>query len=434
MLDTRKFLLFCPDISGHRHLYCKRLIDYLRSRNVAVVVASAGRASSISPWGTIRYASFDGDSSAVFGNHGNVEFIDLKEAQGVAGSLRQLKEVALANGCSDVVHVDADTFRFPLAFSRHLKGDVKHHLILICTEFIDWKRKVGFVRECWRALKALSKGHARGLFLANREYGVEKLPRVSEFLIKRIGKRSAIESVTTTDERLSGLLGGKAHFIPELGTSHWECSDEAAAMDSLSSQVLSEVNAFCSAHAEKRVVCLLGDLESRKGYDLILQLCAAEKDTICVRVGRTKPTYRTTWESIEAKELLIREARIYEFDSYVASWDLFRELMQLQDVVMLPYREFYRTSGVFIDALVAGKPVIVPEEGLMGWRTARYSLGAVFQGGSVEGLRGALNDCTENLDLYSSNAKEYAQKLEKKNFYQLLDTPFQLNNYSTFQR
>lgn len=427
MENSRKFLLFCPDISGHRHLYSRRLIDYLCDRGYDVVVATAGRTVSISGLGRMLYESFAVDWGTSLEENLKVEFVDLKERAGVVGSFKQLGQVAGEYACTDVIHVDADCFRWPLAFSKYIDTKVQHHVLLICTEFIDWKRKVSFIRESWRALKVLTKGHARGLFLANREYGVQRLPRISEYLIKRICNRSSAINVITTDERLSNPSGDELHYIPELGTSHWECSSEEQAMDPMSARILGEVKQFCSEHADKRVICMLGDLESRKGYDLILQLCASEKDTVCVRVGRTKPTYRTTWESIDAKECLIQERRIYEFDSYVPSWDLFKSLMSLQRVVILPYREFYRTSGVFIDALVSGKPVIVPETGLMGWRTREYSLGAVFKGDSLVSLREALQTCTDSLDDYSANAHQYAQKLEKGNFYERLDDVFRLH-------
>jgi len=55
--------------------------------------------------------------------------------------------------------------------------------------------------------------------------------------------------------------------------------------------------------------------------------------------------------------------------------------------VVLPYRHHDGSSGIMLQAAAAGRPVLVPDRGLMAWRTRRFGLGETFADGDLAGMR-----------------------------------------------
>ncbi|MEM7673605.1 MAG: hypothetical protein AAF212_09715, partial [Verrucomicrobiota bacterium] len=118
-----------------------------------------------------------------FKSRDDVEFVDLKEFPENAGSLRQLRELVAVSKATDVIHVDADSNRFFLAFSPFLLSNARHHLVIIFTEFIDWRSIVSPIEELFYCIKIVFSGSLRKLFLRDRAFSAEKLPRMTRFVI-----------------------------------------------------------------------------------------------------------------------------------------------------------------------------------------------------------------------------------------------------------
>jgi glycosyltransferase involved in cell wall biosynthesis len=74
------------------------------------------------------------------------------------------------------------------------------------------------------------------------------------------------------------------------------------------------------------------------------------------------------------------------------------------DIIILPYlRERYpfRTSGVFIDALIHEKVVVVPEGTWMEEMIIRHGSGATFRSGDAKSLIEAIESVIENYALHA---------------------------------
>lgn len=77
------------------------------------------------------------------------------------------------------------------------------------------------------------------------------------------------------------------------------------------------------------------------------------------------------------------------------------------DIIVLPYRkESYpcRTSGVFIDALIHNKVVVVPDETWMAEMITMHGSGSKFRSGNLTSLIEAVDSVITNYDSYSSVA------------------------------
>ncbi|HEY5169427.1 MAG TPA: glycosyltransferase, partial [Thermoleophilia bacterium] len=63
--------------------------------------------------------------------------------------------------------------------------------------------------------------------------------------------------------------------------------------------------------------------------------------------------------------------------------------------VVLPYRGHDGSSGVMLQALAAGRPVLVPDRGLMAYRVRGFGLGATYSDGDEADLRRRFRELEE---------------------------------------
>jgi glycosyltransferase involved in cell wall biosynthesis len=63
--------------------------------------------------------------------------------------------------------------------------------------------------------------------------------------------------------------------------------------------------------------------------------------------------------------------------------------------VVLPYRAHDGSSGVMLQALAAGRPVLVPDRGLMAYRVRGFGLGSVYRDGDHDDLRRQFRELQE---------------------------------------
>jgi hypothetical protein len=75
--------------------------------------------------------------------------------------------------------------------------------------------------------------------------------------------------------------------------------------------------------------------------------------------------------------------------------------------IILPYRDFWGSSGVMLQALGYGIPVLVPEEGIMGYRVKKYKLGLTYsnENGSLSSQLKKFKE--SSADFFKSSIAEY---------------------------
>jgi glycosyltransferase involved in cell wall biosynthesis len=96
--------------------------------------------------------------------------------------------------------------------------------------------------------------------------------------------------------------------------------------------------------------------------------------------------------------------------------EAYLRLLREADVLLLPYRaETYkeRTSGVFCEALSAGKPVIVPESSLMGLQVSRERTGWLVRDSHPESLAGVIRSALPELHSVAGRSMELMQRYGK---------------------
>ena len=126
------------------------------------------------------------------------------------------------------------------------------------------------------------------------------------------------------------------------------------------------------------VFVYIGTNQARRGYDSLLRLAVAEEDAFCIaaagsKVRRIGSTSTRFVANLRARGALLEMDGYYRCDATV---DLF---LNRAEVVVLPHRDHLGSSGVMLQALAAGRPVLVPDRGLMAHRVRTHSLGRTYR-------------------------------------------------------
>jgi len=170
-----------------------------------------------------------------------------------------------------------------------------------------------------------------------------------------------------------------------------------------------------------------GNLRIEKGFDMAVNCAnALSKQKVNVFI-------RSTLINISNKEVTALVAKINKKVNIiegVLSEEEYLELMQLSQIIVLPYRvsEFKtRTSGLMADAIYLKKPVVAAKGTLMGDIIEEYGNGEVFTDGDSSSMQKAIQKIIENLGRYvESSAKCKLMWEEKNNVSILINDIFKL--------
>jgi hypothetical protein len=192
-----------------------------------------------------------------------------------------------------------------------------------------------------------------------------------------------LDAALCLDEVFVGSHGRPYEWLPDIYASFAEEDWRVTEAERL---WLARLREFCGRRHESQVLVYYGTAQVRRGYPLLLRL-AVDLEAGFVHCGARPSVDDPQGEVAGFRERLAERGALFETDAYLPSFGVAREFMSAASCAILPYRRHYVSSGVMLQALQAGRPVLVPERGLMGWRTQQFGLGRTFAEGSYEGLR-----------------------------------------------
>lgn len=92
---------------------------------------------------------------------------------------------------------------------------------------------------------------------------------------------------------------------------------------------------------------------------------------------------------VHGLEQLVSRGRARVINRYVSNEEE-KQLFAAGDVVLLPYRRHFGSSGILVRAIGAGLPVIVSDEELIGRLVRERDLGILFRSGDARALQQAI--------------------------------------------
>lgn len=120
-------------------------------------------------------------------------------------------------------------------------------------------------------------------------------------------------------------------------------------------------------------VLYFGNMFYGKGHDILLRAMAKLPDIHCIMAGDA------TTCNYQAAGIPKALSNVTQFKQFIDDADL-GKLFACADIVVLPYRDTYSygTSGVLVQAMLAGKPVVVPDIYPFNVVIERYGVGLTF--------------------------------------------------------
>jgi len=149
---------------------------------------------------------------------------------------------------------------------------------------------------------------------------------------------------------------------------------------------IEKINDFKRLNKDNFTVLYFGTAGQRKGYDLLLKL-AVDNNACFIHCGLIDNNQNYEIDVQSLRKRLEREGRLLETNEFISDPVTIECFFKSTSHLVLPYRNFLGSSGIMLQALGYGIPVLVPDYGLMGFRVKKYNLGLTFNKSSI-----ALND------------------------------------------
>ena len=374
-----RVLLYSPDVVGHPRVYCRVIADALRNCSCELVVA-------------MGFTDDVGLSSCPdlepLRNRSHVELIETRSfATERKPHLTAEELVALqaATNADVTIFVEAEKSageftRIAMNDAPRLRGKNVGIFANACEWYPGEDRFTGERRRLLAPTVRTTLGNVKRAIL-NRKTSARY------FFQCTIIRSKVLDEVWVKDERVSAWRGHPVHWMPEISrpTSDDDSSMEAA----LVARRKSELETFLSTNAGREPVLYFGDAAFYKGYDLFLQFIACSPSTCAIHAGQSYDETQRRYFGCDVEGLrrqLSHEGRLYETNEYVHSRAL-KELYFGSVRVYLSTHRLALSSSTVIQALELGKPVLVPNRGLLGHRVRSNGIGAVYEYGDLADLR-----------------------------------------------
>jgi glycosyltransferase involved in cell wall biosynthesis len=163
---------------------------------------------------------------------------------------------------------------------------------------------------------------------------------------------------------------------------------------------------FLARNSGRSVFVYYGMAQARRGYDVLLRLAVQEGGCL-IHAGRRVDDDAYEYDVHSLRRVLAERSALFETGEYLEQFDTAGVFLGAAHHVVLPYRTHYGSSGVMLQALRAGRPVLVPDSGLMAHRVRLHRLGAVYRAGDWEDMR------RQNAILSRVNADEFRNPIER---------------------
>lgn len=178
---------------------------------------------------------------------------------------------------------------------------------------------------------------------------------------------------------------------------------------------------------DRLIVYYAGNVQEDKGFDLMVELFERVPNDEFIFRCRDHINYDHKMQPYVNR---LKANKNVELISGKLSNEEYGKLLMEADILLIPYRKKAfegRTSGIYVDALLLGKPMITIRETWMGSWTIQFKNGEIFPDGNVDGFEKALLQVGADYQKYQTNtieAKHYWEELNGiKNFIHFLNTP-----------
>jgi glycosyltransferase involved in cell wall biosynthesis len=173
-----------------------------------------------------------------------------------------------------------------------------------------------------------------------------------------------------------------------------------------------QLEEFLQCHLGREVLLYFGGWTARRGFDLLLELCARTPDTVLVTCGRPIGVEETWQYDVPSRiALLQREGRIHiDGNGFVLEDSYIDALYASTERVLLPYMGYLGMSGSLVQAVAHGRPVVVPDRGYMAGVIRKWGVGLTFHADDFESLRSTFGRMRQDPERWEARCEAFAER------------------------
>jgi hypothetical protein len=170
---------------------------------------------------------------------------------------------------------------------------------------------------------------------------------------------------------------------------------------------IEKLNEFKEKNRDNFCFFYFGTAQFRRGYDILLKLCE-EKHGCFIHCGLRDDKVQYSYNTNQLRLLLRKDDRLFETEQYIADPLTIEHFFMSVSHLILPYRNYGGSSGVMLQALDYGIPVLAPDYGIIGHRIKKYKLGVTYDGKDESSLNLQFDYFRElNPKIFENNIKTY---------------------------
>ncbi len=398
-------LLYAPILTGHPQVYCRVLGDILLEAGHDVIIAAASEAAT---------AWRDWCDFAPFADVEKICFVDTRsissnrEAHLTAEELVDLqKHYAI----DSTLFIEGDWFREQfIRIGEGIAPRLHGRNAAICSRVNHWYP--GEDAYTGRPFPLFGPTLRQTLGRAKRAV-INRKESDRYFYETVLCKKGVVDSLIVKDERITEKYGPPIYWMPEIYRVFDDVSEneKKADWDTFAEPIREYIQ---NAGAEN-VLLYFGTGTWYKGYDYFLKLAELDSTTFALHAGapeRKKPK-PMAFDTEALCNILREQGRLFETNAFVESQALVNMLFHSIERFVSTHR-LTLSSGTMLQALEAGKPVLVPGTGLVGWRTETFGLGRTYNYLDENDLARAWKAFREEpVALYQENTKKYMERFSR---------------------
>jgi len=346
-------LLYSPGLAGHRQVYVFVLANILRKLDYSVYIA-ANLAEKLN-------SSYYLDKLQT--DHG-VNWIDTNfmDGNGVSIKSEDFRAIQKSNNINLTIFVEAD-----------------NHIELFNSQVLNRKNKL-FGRNIGIFLRPFY--FYEKLNLLNNKWYIKKLwsiwktdPRIfHEILRPNLGLLDASfcidEYFTEKHKRII--------WLPDMFQQY---ADRIVFEENIAQREwMHKLRDFKKSNENRLNLLYFGAPQQRRGYSQLLEL-AIRYDACFIHCGSRN---NSSQKDDEIRARLEQEHRLFETNEYIIDPVCIEYFFKSVSHIVLPYINFMGSSGVMLQALSYNIPVLVPDQGIIGYRVKRHNLGLTYSSDSFE--------------------------------------------------
>lgn len=167
----------------------------------------------------------------------------------------------------------------------------------------------------------------------------------------------------------------KATWVPDVYQSYAELivKDESSQQRSW----IEKLNKFREQNHGRFIFFYFGTAQLRRGYDTLLKM-AVDHQGCFIHCGLINSKEKFRYDTEALRSSLQKSGSILETNQYIEDPVCIEHFFKSVSHLILPYRNFYGSSGVMLQAMALGIPVLAPENGIIGYSINKHSLGMTY--------------------------------------------------------